>query len=75
MALIGRPELLIADEPTSALDANPRAEFLRLLMAECARFSTSLLFVSHERTLRSLFDRCVELSEINAAAAPSASTS
>ncbi len=66
-ALIGRPDVLIADEPTSALDANTRAEFLRLLMSECARFRTSLLFVSHDRTLRNLFDRGLELSEINTA--------
>lgn len=66
-ALIGRPELLIADEPTSSLDADTRADFLRLLMAECAQFGTSILFVSHDRALGSLFDRSTALPEINRA--------
>ncbi len=66
-ALIGQPELLIADEPTSSLDEDTRANFLELLMAECARFGTSLLFVSHDRTLRGLFDYSVELNELNSA--------
>jgi putative ABC transport system ATP-binding protein len=64
-ALIGRPELLIADEPTSSLDADTRAEFLRLLMAECAQFGTSVLFVSHDRALSDLFDRSIALRDIN----------
>jgi putative ABC transport system ATP-binding protein len=64
-ALIGRPEILIADEPTSSLDADARADFLGLLMAECARFQTSLLYVSHDRSLSALFDRHIELTDIN----------
>jgi putative ABC transport system ATP-binding protein len=66
-ALIGRPELLIADEPTSSLDADTRGDFLRLLMAECAQFGTSVLFVSHDRALSGLFDRSVALPELNRA--------
>jgi putative ABC transport system ATP-binding protein len=65
-ALIGRPELLIADEPTSSLDADVRADFLRLLMTECAQFGTSVLFVSHDQALSARFDRSVALQEINA---------
>ena len=64
-ALIGRPELLIADEPTSSLDADTRADFLELLMAECAESGTSVLFVSHDRALSSLFDRSVALADLN----------
>jgi putative ABC transport system ATP-binding protein len=64
-ALIGRPEILIADEPTSSLDADARENFLRLLMAECAKCGTSLLFVSHDRALSSLFDRSIALHELN----------
>jgi putative ABC transport system ATP-binding protein len=71
-ALLGSPELLVADEPTSALDADARADFLGLLMGECARLGTTLLFVSHDRTLTSLFDRTVELPRINAAATAAA---
>jgi putative ABC transport system ATP-binding protein len=66
-ALIGRPELLIADEPTSSLDADTRADFLRLLMAECSQFGTSVLFVSHDRGLSDRFDRSIALRDINQA--------
>jgi putative ABC transport system ATP-binding protein len=64
-ALLGRPRLVIADEPTSSLDADARADFLRLLMSECAAHDMTLLFVSHDRALASLFDRTVSLSDIN----------
>jgi putative ABC transport system ATP-binding protein len=64
-ALLGRPKLIIADEPTSSLDADARADFLQLLMSECAVHNTTLLFVSHDPSLASLFDRTVRMSDIN----------
>jgi putative ABC transport system ATP-binding protein len=64
-ALIGRPGLLIADEPTSALDADAREAFLQLLMTECRSAGTTLIFVSHDRTLGALFDRQVSLQQLN----------
>lgn len=67
-ALIGAPELIIADEPTSALDTDHRAAFLSILFAEAARTGTSVLFVSHDHTLKSLFQRVVSLPAINEAA-------
>ena len=69
-ALIGQPELVIADEPTSALDADSRAAFLDLLFAECPAAGASLLFVSHDRSLAPLFDRALDLAEINRAQPP-----
>ncbi len=67
-ALIGRPELLIADEPTSSLDADARADFLDLLMAECRSAGSAIVFVSHDRSLASRFDRQVDLPALNQAA-------
>ncbi|MCY1426784.1 putative ABC transporter ATP-binding protein [compost metagenome] len=67
-ALIGQPELVIADEPTSALDADAREAFLQLLFAECRAAGSSLLFVSHDQSLASLFDRSLSLAELNRAA-------
>jgi putative ABC transport system ATP-binding protein len=64
-ALLGRPPLLIADEPTSSLDADARTDFLKLLMNECAAHGTTLLFVSHDAALGSLFDRTVTLSSLS----------
>lgn len=69
-ALLGRPGIVIADEPTSALDWDARESFLTLLMQECRAAGTTLLFVSHDVTLGSLFDRTVSLGEINRAVQP-----
>lgn len=66
-ALIGRPQVLIADEPTSSLDADARQDFLRLLMNECRESGTTVLLVSHDRSLSSLFDRSLALADINSA--------
>ena len=68
-ALIGRPEIVIADEPTSALDTDRRQEFVELLISECRQTDSSIVFVSHDTTLATYFDRAVELSDINEAAA------
>jgi putative ABC transport system ATP-binding protein len=70
-ALIGNPRLVIADEPTSALDTDHREAFLQLLFAEAERVGSSVLFVSHDHTLKSLFQKAVSLTEINHAASPS----
>ncbi|MDM1695725.1 ABC transporter ATP-binding protein [Thiopseudomonas alkaliphila] len=63
--LIGAPELLIADEPTSALDADTRGRFLELLFNESQASQTSVLFVSHDQSLASQFDRQLDLLELN----------
>ncbi len=72
-AVIGSPELLIADEPTSSLDTDRRDAFLNLLVDLAAESrvtgtQTTLLFVSHDLSLASHFDRTVALGEINQAA-------
>lgn len=67
-ALIGQPQLIIADEPTSALDADRRRVFVDLLSEECAVSGAALVFVSHDLSLASGFDRTISLTEINRAA-------
>ena len=66
-ALIGAPELIIADEPTSSLDADRRTAFIELLFRECERAHSVLIFVSHDAALAPLFDRTLELTDINRA--------
>ena len=73
-ALIGAPELVIADEPTSALDAPLRDGFMDLLLGECRRAGSTLVFVSHDERLASRFDRRLSLPEINRAATPEHTT-
>ena len=64
-ALMGSPEILIADEPTSSLDEAHRQAFIRLLFDECRLNKTTLIFVSHDTSLSTLFDRSVRLGAIN----------
>ena len=64
-ALMGRPPLIIADEPTSSLDADARSAFMTLLFDELDDSGASLLFVSHDTSLRSLFDKSLELASLN----------
>lgn len=66
-ALLGSPELLLADEPTSSLDYDHRERFIRLLFDLCTKQNTTLLFVSHDQSLARLFDRSLNLVEINKA--------
>ncbi len=73
-ALIGNPSLVIADEPTSALDADSRDRFIELLSEEAQKTGAALLFVSHDGGLAPLFDRAVDLSEINKAAQTESAT-
>jgi peptide/nickel transport system ATP-binding protein len=47
MALIGRPDLLIADEPTTALDVSVQAQILRLLKAMVAEFEMGVVLITH----------------------------
>ena len=67
-ALIGSPEVILADEPTSALDEEAKDAFVELLLKECNQAGSSLLFVSHDRTLEKHFDRTVELGALNGGA-------
>jgi putative ABC transport system ATP-binding protein len=71
-ALLGAPDLIIADEPTSALDTDYRERFLELLFENTRKSSAAILFVSHDRSLASLFDRQISLPDINRAFAPAA---
>lgn len=64
-SLIGAPSLVIADEPTSALDQNVRDAFMSLLFSEITDAGATLLFVSHDVTLASKFDRQTTMSDIN----------
>lgn len=48
MAIINRPQLLIADEPTTALDVTIQAQILELLSELRVKFGLAMLFISHD---------------------------
>lgn len=64
-ALIGSPDIIIADEPTSALDSEHKASFVKMLFDECEKENITLVFVSHDESLKSYFQRCIKLGSIN----------
>ena len=48
MALLHRPQLLIADEPTTALDVTIQSQILALVQALCAESGTALIWITHD---------------------------
>lgn len=66
-ALIGNPPLIIADEPTSSLDHDNRSAFIELLLEQANQVDATLVFVSHDPTLEPLFDRNLDLRQVNRA--------
>ena len=50
------------------MDSDRRNAFLELLFAECDDAGSTLLFVSHDQSLQTPFDRVVEFDEINRSA-------
>jgi peptide/nickel transport system ATP-binding protein len=48
MAIVNRPQLLIADEPTTALDVTIQEQILELLAELRAKFGLAMLFISHD---------------------------
>ncbi|HEY1656928.1 MAG TPA: ABC transporter ATP-binding protein [Candidatus Sulfotelmatobacter sp.] len=48
MAIVNRPQLLIADEPTTALDVTIQAQILDLLSQLRLKFGLAMLFISHD---------------------------
>jgi peptide/nickel transport system ATP-binding protein len=47
MALVNRPQLLLADEPGTALDVTVQAQTLKLMSKLVEKHGTSVLFISH----------------------------
>src|SRR5262245_27278382 len=60
MALLPRPDLIVADEPTTALDVTIQAQILRLLRELVKERGVSVLFTTHDLgTAHEICDRIV----------------
>jgi putative ABC transport system ATP-binding protein len=64
-ALANRPKLLLADEPTASLHPVNKEDVLRLLLDVCDRHGCTLVLVTHEREVISLFEKTVTFMELN----------
>jgi peptide/nickel transport system ATP-binding protein len=51
MAMIAKPDLLIADEPTTALDAHVQAEVVELMLRLQREEGMGMIFISHDLAL------------------------
>ena len=66
-ALANRPKLLLADEPTASLHPVNKEDVLRLLQDMCDRHGCTLVLVTHEQEVISLFQNTVTFLELNRA--------
>jgi oligopeptide transport system ATP-binding protein len=61
MALINRPEILIADEPTTALDVTVQAQILELIRRRQKELGTAIIFITHDLGVVASFCRRVNV--------------
>jgi ABC-type lipoprotein export system ATPase subunit len=62
-ALVNEPGLLLADEPTSALDVNSTHDVYRLLRSVRDQLGTTVVIVTHDRSVAEHVDRVVDMRE------------
>ncbi|MHC4504022.1 MAG: ABC transporter ATP-binding protein, partial [Planctomycetota bacterium] len=56
-ALVTRPAVIVADEPTGNLDRANADAIMKLIVEQVAERGTTLIAVTHDRSLLELFDR------------------
>lgn len=69
-ALLNRPSLLLADEPTGNLDQANKQKVVDLLVEQARSHGSTLLMVTHDRSLLGSFARTIDFNELTQAAAP-----
>ena len=60
-ALVNEPSLILADEPTSALDDANTEQVIDLLQTQAKAANATLVIVTHDNRLKSIFEQRIEL--------------
>jgi putative ABC transport system ATP-binding protein len=69
-ALLPKPTLLVADEPTSALDSDNRDAFMRVMLHEADANACTVIFVSHDASLKQYFHHQLDMQHLAAGVQP-----
>lgn len=67
-AMLNRPSLLLADEPTGNLDQANKQNVVDLLIKQARNHDSTLLMVTHDRSLLGSFDHVVDFEQLTGAA-------
>ena len=62
-ALVNSPQLILADEPTSSLDDLNCTEVVNLLLEQSKESGATLIIVTHDGRLKSMFENKIELTK------------
>jgi len=63
-ALLNSPQLLLADEPTGNLDQDNKQNVVDLLVEQARAHESTLLMVTHDRSLLHSFARVIDFNEL-----------
>jgi putative ABC transport system ATP-binding protein len=62
-ALVNAPQIILADEPTSSLDDLNCTEVVNLLLDQSKESGATLIIVTHDGRLKSMFENKIELTK------------
>ena len=63
-ATVNNPKIILADEPTGALDSESAREALDLLFEQSASHNSTLICVTHDKSVAANFDRILEMGQL-----------
>ena len=63
-ATVNNPKIILADEPTGALDSASAREALDLLFKQSASHDTTLICVTHDKSVAANFDRILDMGQL-----------
>jgi len=66
-AMLNHPSLLLADEPTGNLDQSNKQNVVDILINQARQHNSTLLMVTHDRSLLDSFDRVIDFETITGA--------